>query len=100
MFFWILSFSEGSLKLRCSETNAQVNLCVVIKHYFSWVLTNCERTKVSFGKTMIQVLELLRLAKGTSPDEATLNTLLNFGCCCYTPKLHKNYRGAVTTLSV
>ena len=80
MFFkldWILSFSEGSLKLyklRCSETNAQVNLCVAIKHDLSWVLTYCERTKVSFGKTMIQVLELLRLVKGTSPDEATLNS--------------------------
>jgi len=42
---WILSFSEGSLKLcklRCSEANAQVDLCVAIKHDFNWVLTYCD----------------------------------------------------------
>jgi len=32
------------------------------------------RTKVSFGRTMMQVLELLRLEKGMSWDEATLNS--------------------------
>jgi len=29
---------------------------------------------VSFGRTMMQALELLRLGKSTSPDEATLNS--------------------------
>ena len=38
----ILSFSEGSLKLRCTDTNAQVDLCVAIKHDFTWVLTYCD----------------------------------------------------------
>jgi len=32
------------------------------------------RTKVSFGRTMMQALELQRLAKRTSWDEATLNS--------------------------
>jgi len=30
--------------------------------------------KVSFGRTMMQAMELLRLAKSTSPDKATLNS--------------------------
>jgi len=32
------------------------------------------RTKVSFGRTMMQELELFWLGKGTSQDEATLNS--------------------------
>ena len=32
------------------------------------------KTKVSFGRTMMQAMELLRLAKGTSPDETMLNS--------------------------
>ena len=32
------------------------------------------RTKVSFGRTMMWALELLRLQKGTSRDKATLNS--------------------------
>ena len=32
------------------------------------------RTKGSFGKTMMQALELLQLAKGTSPDRVTLKS--------------------------
>ena len=32
------------------------------------------RTKLSFGRTMMQAMELLQLAKGTSLDEATLNS--------------------------
>jgi len=33
-----------------------------------------KRTKVSFDRTMMRVLELQQLAKGTSPDEAMLNS--------------------------
>lgn len=39
---WILSFTEGSVKLcklRCTDTTAQVDFCVVIKDDLSWVLT-------------------------------------------------------------
>jgi len=32
------------------------------------------RTKVNFGRTMMQALELLQLAKGTSREEAMLNS--------------------------
>ena len=32
------------------------------------------RTRLSFGRTMMQALELLRLAKGVSLDEVTLNS--------------------------
>jgi len=32
------------------------------------------RTKVSFDRTLMQALELLGWQKGTSPDEATLNS--------------------------
>ena len=32
------------------------------------------RTKLSIGRTMMEALELQRLAKGMSPDEVTLNS--------------------------
>ena len=42
-----MSFSEQVLtlcKLRCSDTIAQVNFCVVVKPDFSWLATYCEST--------------------------------------------------------
>ena len=65
-----------ALHLHKSRTKALYNLRIASRHLCGKGERNGvqRRTKVSFGRTMMQALELLQLAKGTSPDEATLNS--------------------------